>query len=250
LNFTAMKYRTTTTEHDTPPGLLLLMHDIPREIDEDFNKWYTEEHFSERLAVPGMRSVRRYRAIGSQPAYMIVYRSDSIDDFVSPAYRAVLDKPTSRSQRILTRFQNVVRAVGRETWRNSESSVGGSMIVVQCKAVEGKEDLARKYIKEQLAQNLVDSGCMVSMSLCESDADITSASNSDIVRRAMPDHYVDWVLLVEGYDPAKLALALHREVLQCDSQRNALLMGSLTRYELMCALTAPDHSTVRTANAK
>lgn len=225
-------------ERETPPGLLLLMHDIPAEIDEDFNRWYPEEHFSERLAVPGMRSVRRYRAIGSQPAYMIVYRSSSIEDFVSPAYREVLERPTPRTKRILTRFENVVRAVCRETWRNSASAIGGSMIVVQCKAIEGKEDAARSYIREELAQNLIKSGCMVSMSLCEADAEITSASNSEIVRRAMPDHYVDWVLLVEGYDPAKLSLALHREVLQCDSQRHGLLIGSLTRYELMCALDA------------
>ncbi len=239
-----------TTERESPPGLMLLMHDIPAEIDEDFNRWYPEEHFQERLGVPGMRSVRRYRAIGSQPAYMIVYRSSTIEDFISPAYREVLQRPTPRTQRILTRFQNVVRAVCRETWRNSGNAIGGSMIVVQCKAIDGKEDVARRYIKEQLAQNLIKSGCMVSMSLCESDAEITSSSNSEIVRRALPDHYVDWVLLVEGYDPAKLSLALHREVLQCDSQRNGLLMGSLTRYELMCALHADNNGSGKRRPAK
>ncbi|WP_151448709.1 DUF4286 family protein [Lacisediminimonas profundi] len=219
------------------PGLLLLMHDIPEEMDQEFNRWYPDEHFAERLALPGFRSVRRYRAVGGQPAYMVIYRCQSIIDLISPSYRQVLENPTPRSRAILSSFQNVVRAACREVWR-SGIAIGGSMIVVQCKAIEGKEDVARSFIRGRFAEHLKESGCMVSMSLCESDAEITSSSNSELVRRALPDHYVDWVLLIESYDPVRLSLALHSEVLQCDSQRDGLLIGSLTRYELMCLHTA------------
>ncbi|MBF6990827.1 DUF4286 family protein [Cupriavidus sp. IK-TO18] len=222
---------------DTPPGMLLLMHDVPAEIDEEFNRWYPDEHFAERLALPGFQSVRRYRAVGGQPTYMVIYRCDSIMGFLSPAYRHVLENPTPRTKNILMRFQNVVRATCRETWRSS-NAIGGCMIVVQCKAIEGKEEIARNFIKGKLAESLVRSGGMVTMSLCESDAEITSSSNSDIVRRGMPNHYADWVILVEGYDPVRLSLALHQEVLRCDSQRDGLLLGSLTRYELMCLYEA------------
>ncbi|WP_152564895.1 DUF4286 family protein [Cupriavidus metallidurans] len=225
-----------SAELRTPPGILLLMHDVPQDIDEDFNRWYPEEHFEERLSIPGIEAVQRYRACGSQPAYMVLYRSRRVEDFVSAAYRNVLEHPTPRTTRILSRFQNVVRAACRETWRSHEDALGSTMVVVQCKAIASKEDLARDYVEHRLAHALEGSGCMVSMSLCEADAELTSASNSDIVRRGKPDHYVDWVLLVDGYDPVKLALAMHREVMCCDSQRDGLLIGSLTRYELMCSL--------------
>jgi len=220
------------------PGLLLVMSDIPRDLDQEFNQWYHEEHLEERLATPGFLSARRYRAVGSQPNYMVVYKCETIYALASSQYRKVLDNPTERTKHILPRMQNVIRAACRETW-SSGDAVGGSAIIVQCKAVEGKERNARRFIKEILAERLRKSAGMVSMSLWESDAEVTEASNSETARRSSPDYYADWVLLVESYDPARLSLALQREALQCDSQRDGLLIGSLTRYELKCLYHAP-----------
>lgn len=223
------------------PGLLLVIGDIPAELDQEFNQWYHEEHLAERLAVPGILSARRYRAVGSQPNYMVVYKCETIYALASAPYRKVLDNPTERTRHILPRMQNVIRAACRETWTSGDA-VGGSAIIVQCKAVEGRENDARRFIKEVLAERLKKSGGMVSMSLWESDAEVTEASNSETTRRISPDHYADWVLLVESYDPMSLSLALHGEALRCDSQRDGLLIGSLMRYELMCLYHAPGRS--------
>lgn len=216
------------------PGLLLVMHDIPADLEDDYNRWYHEEHLAERLALPGFVSARRYRAVGSQPAYMVVYKCHAIDALTSSAYRQVLDNPTDLTRKLLPKLQNVTRAACRETW-SSGNAIGGNAIIVQCKAKEGKKGEARDFIKDSFATRLKQSGRMVSMSLWESDAKATAESNSDMARRASPDHYADWVLLVESYDLACIALALHSEVLACDSERDGLLIGSLTRYELMCA---------------
>ena len=220
------------------PGLLVVMSDIPADLDQEFNQWYHEEHLAERLALPGFLCARRYRSVGSQPNYMVVYKCETIYALASPQYRKVLDNPTDRTRHILPRMKNVIRAACRETWTSSDA-VGGSAIIVQCKAVEGREKDARRFIKEIFAERLKKSGCMVSMSLWESDAEVTDASNSETTKRASPDHYADWVLLVESYDPVRLSLALHGEALQCDSQRDGLLIGSLMRYELMCLYHAP-----------
>lgn len=219
--------------HEHAPGLLLVMNDVPPDLDEELNRWYQEEHLAERLAVPGFRSARRYRAVGSQPAYMVLYTCDSIDVLTSPAYRKVLDNPTECTRRILPRMQNVIRAACLATW-SSGNAVGGTAIIVQCKAIEGREEDARRFIRHTFAERLKKSGCMVSISLLESDAEVTAASNSETARRTRPDHYADWVLLVESFDLVRLSLALHGEVLRCDSQRDGLLIGSLNRYELMC----------------
>lgn len=219
------------------PGLLLVMNDIPADLEDDFNHWYHEEHLSERLALPGFISARRYRAVGGQPAYMVVYKCDTIGTLTSPSYRYVLDNPTDLTRKILPKLQNVVRAACRETW-SSGDAIGGSAIIVQCKAKEGRESEARDFIKNSFAPRLKQSGCMVSMSLWESDAGATAASNSDTARRTSPDHYADWVLLIESYDLARIALELHSAVLACDGGRDGLLIGSLTRYELMCVYSA------------
>lgn len=215
------------------PGLLLVMNDVPADLEDDYNRWYHEEHLAERLALPGFVSARRYRAVDSQPAYMVVYKCSSINALTSPAYRQVLDNPTALTRKLLPKLQNVTRAACRETW-SSGNAIGGNAIIVQCSAKEGREDEARAFIKDIFATRLKRSGRMVSMSLWESDAKATAESNSDMARRASPDHYADWVLLIESYDLACIALALHSEVLACDSERDGLLIGSLTRYELMC----------------
>src|SRR5690606_11739831 len=88
------------------PGLLLVMSDIPKDLDEEYNRWYHEEHLAERLALPGFLSARRYRAMGSQPNYMVVYKCENIYALVSPQYREVLDNPTASTRHILPRMQN------------------------------------------------------------------------------------------------------------------------------------------------
>jgi len=97
------------------PGLLLVMNDIPADLDEEFNLWYHEEHIAERLALPNLMSARRYRAVGSQPAYMVIYKCETIRALTSPSYRTVLDNPTERTRNILPQMQNVIRATISQT---------------------------------------------------------------------------------------------------------------------------------------
>ena len=41
-------------------------HAIAPEREAEFNRWYNEEHVPERLAIPGFRKARRFKAIGSE----------------------------------------------------------------------------------------------------------------------------------------------------------------------------------------
>ena len=45
-------------------GLLMVWAEVPAEIEDDFNRWYVEEHLAERLSVPGVLSAARYEASG------------------------------------------------------------------------------------------------------------------------------------------------------------------------------------------
>lgn len=221
----------------TPPGLLIVMHDIPRELESAFNQWYHNEHATERLRLPGFQSLRRYKATEDQPSYMVAFKCDSIDALMTPEYRHQIDNPTETTLNILPRMRQVIRAACRETW-TSGGNIGGTAVVAQCKAVDGRQDEARRFIKDQLAQRLREGGSMVSLSLWEADPEITLATTSDTAQRTGPDHYVDWVLMIEGYDTAHLSLALHSEALQSDSRRDGLLIGTLKRYDLMCIYQA------------
>jgi hypothetical protein len=90
-------------------GLLAVWADIPAAVEEDFNRWYDEEHLAERAGIPGFLNARRYRSLQGTPTYIALY--DTIDAQVlqSETYLKVANNSTSWTQRVRPHFQNVVR---------------------------------------------------------------------------------------------------------------------------------------------
>ena len=73
-----------------PKGLLLMMTDIDPAHEEDFNRWYEEEHLDERMAIPGFINARRFTAIEGGPKYLALYDLESPEVLQSPAYQHVV----------------------------------------------------------------------------------------------------------------------------------------------------------------
>jgi hypothetical protein len=48
-------------------GLLLVMMEPEPEFDGALNRWYEEEHFGERLNVPGFINGRRFQSVEGGP---------------------------------------------------------------------------------------------------------------------------------------------------------------------------------------
>jgi hypothetical protein len=67
-------------------GLLLVMADIDPEHEEEFNRWYEEEHLDERIAIPGFLSARRFTALEGSPKYLAIYELESPEVLQSPPY--------------------------------------------------------------------------------------------------------------------------------------------------------------------
>lgn len=93
-------------------GLLLVMMDINPEDEEDFNRWYDEEHVPERKAIPGFLTGRRYRAVEGGPKYLALYEMESPEVLDSPAYRYVAGEGRSEwTKRVTGKAKNLVRNV-------------------------------------------------------------------------------------------------------------------------------------------
>ncbi len=67
-------------------GLLLVMMGMDPKDEADFNRWYEEEHLTERLAIPGFHRARRYRAVHGEPKYLALYDVESPAVFSTPEY--------------------------------------------------------------------------------------------------------------------------------------------------------------------
>ncbi|MDP6822482.1 MAG: hypothetical protein QF554_04245 [Dehalococcoidia bacterium] len=93
-------------------GLLLVMMDIDPEHEEDFNRWYDEEHLPERKAIPGFLTARRYEAVEGGPKYLAIYEMDNPEVLDSEAYRYVSEEGRSEwTARVVGRAKNYVRNV-------------------------------------------------------------------------------------------------------------------------------------------
>lgn len=94
-------------------GLLLVMMDIDPEHEDDFNRWYNEEHVPERLAIAGFVRARRFRAVSGAPRYLALYELDSPDVLHSEEYLNFLQgsAETEWTRRVLGRVKNFVRNV-------------------------------------------------------------------------------------------------------------------------------------------
>ena len=81
-------------------GLLMVWVDVPENKEEEFNKWYNEEHIAERLAIPGVLSAARYVAIQGSPKYLAFYELDEAEAYYSDTWKNILANPTDWSKRM------------------------------------------------------------------------------------------------------------------------------------------------------
>ena len=67
-------------------GLLLVMADIDPAIEDEFNRWYEEEHMGERMGVPGFVNARRFVALEGTPKYLALYDLETPKVLETPPY--------------------------------------------------------------------------------------------------------------------------------------------------------------------
>ena len=81
-------------------GLLMVFADVPAEVEDEFNRWYDEEHIPERLSIPGVLDVARYVAVRGGPKYLACYELSEATAWYSDAWQYHLNNPTEWSQRM------------------------------------------------------------------------------------------------------------------------------------------------------
>ena len=115
------------TDAKPPSGLLLVMIDVDPAHEEEFNRWYDEEHLPERLACPGFLSGRRFVAVEGSPRYLALYDLASPEVLESAPYKKI--QPRSPwTQRVAPHFRRAVRNVYVEMPAAGRREVGGTVM--------------------------------------------------------------------------------------------------------------------------
>jgi hypothetical protein len=91
------------------PVLLIIKTDVDLEMEEEFNRWYNEEHIPNLLNVPGVLSAKRGLNLDKGPKYIAVYEHENIDVQKSHAYKQAIE--TDWTRRIRPHLRNVTREI-------------------------------------------------------------------------------------------------------------------------------------------
>ena len=81
-------------------GLLMVYVDVPQAIEEEFNRWYNEEHIPERLSIPGVLNAARYEAVRGGPKYLACYELSEPEAYFTGKWQYHLNNPTEWTQRM------------------------------------------------------------------------------------------------------------------------------------------------------
>ncbi len=217
-----MSARSARGATQSEPGILVRLNDAAamaadaRDEIDAYSRWH-RQFVADQRALPGLRAARRYQVAGGLPSYMTVYECGSLGELSARA------RGPGQTVSQATQF------VCRQTW-SVGSGIGGSAIIVQCKPVHGREVAARNFIRDTFVPHCTSA--LLRMSLWEADAEPADPAQPG----AVAPH---WLLAMDSYDVARTALAVHAQLLDCESGVTGLRVGSWTRYELISA-----HATV------
>jgi len=200
------------------PGLLSVWNDISAADEAEFNAWYEEEHFPERLSVPGILTARRYRDVSTPLRYAAIYDTASVAVLTSSAYLDRLANPSSRTRAIMPRFSNMTRAaceiVADHGERRSPGTVLAWLELVEAPAAS-------------IGAALVSAAPIGRVRVALPDARSTAVPNPEAKFRGTPDRLPPPFVLVEGDDEEAVREAAKRIGSAVGAQRPARMFRLL-----------------------
>ena len=153
--------------------MLAIWMDIVPEGEAEFNRWYREQHFPERLGVPGFLRGRRYLAVQGTPRYFTLYETEGPQVLSSEAYLARLNNPTDWTRRVLPTMRDVVRNAYRVVSTAGERE-GEGLVTLRLDPVPGREDELRARCQRQVLHEMARLPGVLSAALLEAEPIATS----------------------------------------------------------------------------
>ena len=84
--------------------VLVVMMDVEPEHEEEFNRWYDDEHLPERLEIPGYVSARRFKLEEGEGVlkYLCIWELEDGSPLESEEYKAQRRRPSELRDRALS----------------------------------------------------------------------------------------------------------------------------------------------------
>lgn len=186
-------------------GALIIWHDPAPEVESDYNEWHSKEHMFERVGVPGFRRGQRAVAISGAPKYLNFYEVDDVATLTSTAYIDRLNDPTPWTRRVAPHMHNNSRTLCRVTASFGAGGVPAFWTTILLSPAPDRAEELRTWLAHEVLPQMVEQPGVLGAHLIEGER---SASGTDTVEKRLRSggtEFVDWVVLVGGYDSDVLA---------------------------------------------
>ncbi len=93
--------------------VLVVMMDVDPEHEEEFNRWYDDEHLPERLEIPGYVSARRFKLQDGEGVlkYLCIWELEDGSPLESEEYKAQRERPSELRDRALSYVKQRARGL-------------------------------------------------------------------------------------------------------------------------------------------
>jgi hypothetical protein len=186
-------------------GALVIWHDPAPAIESDYNEWHSKEHMFERVGVAGFRRGQRAVAITGAPKYFNLYEVDELATLTSKPYLDRLNDPTPWTRRIVPHMHNNSRTLCRVVASFGAGGVPAFWTMILLSPAPDREDALRAWLTDEALPKLVLRADILGAHLVEGEPTTSGQETAEKRLRADRNEFVDWVILVSGYDSEVLA---------------------------------------------
>ena len=202
--------------------------------------WHSREHLPERVAIPGFLRARRCVTLeAGLPTYFVLYELKDAEILTSPAYLARLNQPTPWTAKTM----GSVRALSRTLCRVAAShgdGVGAHLMAVRLTPQASRIQELQARLDDLLAKLAQEPG-LVGAHLLQREQAVARPDTIERQLRRHQDGFVDWVVVVEGYDATALGTSV-KQLLSAVSleQHGATQVSGFADYQLQHLMCAED----------
>lgn len=147
---------------DAKALLAVWMNPAP-EREDDLNRWYAEEHFPDRLAMPGWLRGRRYVSLEGEHKYVALYDLEDLGALSSPKYKQSMANSTPWTRQVVDNLLGFTRTEYELLQALGESPQGGAPYALLVRLETDDEhdaELNEWYEQEHLPALVGVPGCL------------------------------------------------------------------------------------------
>ncbi|WP_416897099.1 MAG: hypothetical protein ACMVY4_16580 [Minwuia sp.] len=182
---------------------MVLFYDIDGD-HADHDDWHSNEHFAERLGVPGFIRATRWVATRAATRYLVTYEVADVDVATSAGYLERLNQPSPWTSRMMPRFRGMTRGFCN-VLRSEGFGLGAAAAVLRFTPGEGSEADLTDWIGTDILPALAERREVAGAHLLR-PAPPPPMTREQSLRGA--DNPMSWLVLATACDAAALEKAV------------------------------------------